>query len=178
MAHGGAAAVADPHRRTAPRFITFLAFTALFPSGGAQAQPPEIGAGAGDRVRVTWCEEIGGTCEFRHRTVGVLLDRDSAALHLRVDQTDVRVPWSTVQRVEVPRASHGALRTVAFGVGGLLLGGAAGMALGTVVQGDCYEFGCLAGPAYGTVIGAPAGAIAGVAYAVRTREGWRTSYRR
>lgn len=110
--------------------------------------------------------------------MGVLLDRDSAALHLRVDQTDVRVPWRTVERVEVPRGSHGALRTVVFGFGGLLIGGAAGMTLGTVVQGDCYEFGCLAGPFYGLVIGAPAGAIAGVGYAVSTRERWRTSYRR
>jgi len=163
---------------TSPLFITSLAIAALSWGGGAQAQVPELGASAGDRIRVTWCEEIGGTCEVRRRTVGVLLDRDSAGLHLRVDQTEVRVLWSMVRRVEVSRGSHTALRTVAFGVGGLLLGGAAGIAVGTAVQGDCYEFGCLAGPFYGLVIGAPAGTIAGVGYAVGTRERWHTSYRR
>jgi hypothetical protein len=172
VAAGGARPVASP------RFITSLAIAALSWGGGAQAQVPELGASAGDRIRVTWCEEVGGACELRRRTVGVLLDRDSAGLHVRVDQTDLRVPWHTVRRVEVPRGSHGTLRTVAFGVGGLLLGAAAGMTVGTVIQGDCYEFECLAGPGYGLIIGAPAGAIAGVGYAAGTRERWRTSYRR
>jgi hypothetical protein len=67
---------------------------------------------------------------------------------------------------------------VAFGVGGFLLGAAAGIAVGTVVQGDCHELGCLAGPHSALIIGAPAGAIAGVGYAVGTRERWQALYRR
>lgn len=149
----------------------------------ARAQHADPQVAVGTRVRITWCDwEIGGRCEIRHRTKGELAGRDSAAVHLRTDGTGLSVPWHAVRRMEMFRGTRGPLRTVAFGVGGFVLGGSAGTLLAALIQGegDCFDVGCLAG-AYrwltAVTLGAAGGVVAGLTVALRSRERWTTTYR-
>jgi hypothetical protein len=144
----------------------------------ARAQDADPQGAVGTRVRITWCEEIAGRCEIRHRTKGELAGRDSAAVHLRTDGTGLSVPWHAVRRMEVFRGTRGPLRTVAFAAGGSVLGGVAGWLLGVrLPEGDCIDLGCLAGPYRGLTLGAAAGLIAGLTVALRSRDRWTTTYR-
>lgn len=142
----------------------------------ARAQAVDLEAAAGARVRVTWCDRVGDHCELRHRAAGTLLGNEPDGLRLRFDGDERLLPWPAVERVEVQRGAWGASRTIAFGVLGLLLGGVSGAALGNALQGDCIEFGCLAGGFTGLVVGGATGMIAGAWIAIHSRARWATSY--
>jgi len=107
----------------------------------------------------------------------VLVGQDSAGLAVGIRDSTARIPWQAVYKVEAYRGSHGALRAVVLSIGGLALGSVLGIAAGALLQGDCYELGCLAGPAYGLLAGASLGLAAGITIAVTTRERWTTAYR-
>lgn len=141
-----------------------------------RAQEARLAAALGSRVRVTRCEAVAAPCDRTRRVDGILLAEDVAGVALQTADTTVHVPWEALRRVETYEGSRGALRTVGFALGGLLLGSVAGIAAGALIQGECYELGCLEGPAIGFLVGAPVGLAGGITLAVTTRERWRTAY--
>jgi hypothetical protein len=155
--------------------FVFAGFLLPGTPGDAHGQGRMPGVPEGSRVRVTRCPSGAEVCG--PRLDGRLVGQDPVGLALRLSDSTARIPWAAVDRIEVYRGAHGALRTVGFAVGGLVLGSVLGIAAGALLQGDCYELECLEGPAYGFLVGAPVGLGAGITLALTTRERWTTAYR-
>lgn len=148
------------------RLPLVLAFLAAFAPAALRAQD-EVQPGT--RVRIL---PTGGDT----RIWGTVVTLDSASLLIapKPEAEFVRIPFATVERLEVSRG--GRPSTTAGGVIGAVVGAGAGLGAALLLAGDC-EYVCGAAQVGSAVIGGAVGLVVGVLMGSSTPHGperWRT----
>ena len=108
----------------------------------------------GTRVRITTASPA------LRREIGAWQALTDTTLQLRAGATSVEIPFGRIDRIE---RSAGRKRSLAGGIGGFLVGAAAGGTIGCLANSDDYGVFCGGQSDTKVVVGAALGGIAGAA---------------